>query len=87
MPSLYFYALDEYGIDRRRTNDLAFEKVKRPDGGYVFEIVFDEQETGEKIAKFADELNGVITLGDRKIFLRLGNSTDANIMEDFLLNV
>jgi len=87
MPSLYFYALDEYGIDRRRTNDLAFEKVKRPDGGYVFEIVFDEPETGEKIAKFADELNGVITLGDRKIFLRLGNSTDANIMEDFLLNV
>lgn len=86
MPSLYFYALDEYGIDKRKTKHLTFEKVKRKDGGFVFRLVIDGKEIADEITAFAEKLDAAMTIENSILFLRLDGS-NAMKMEDFLLDL
>jgi len=85
MPTLYFYALDEYGIDRRRTEKLAFEKANRPDGGVMFKIVAEQDKVKKQIAIFVEENEGTLTLQNTYLFARMKSISLGDNFEDFLM--
>jgi len=87
MPALYFYALDEHGIDKRKTENLTFERMNREDKGTIFKITVENPDVDEQIVNFADDLEGAMTVNGKTLFLRLSSIEKGDKMEEFLISL